>query len=322
MGSLLAGFINIANSIAAQNEDRSTGTSPIHPDCSVGVVFYTSTNTHNLIGNGEGCTTLFVNGASGNQVGTPSSPLDAVLGPLVFDPSGALMHAILNGSPAKDAGDPTGCKDDVGALLPDDQRGITRPQGLYCDIGAYEAIPPVTENQSFSVAEFSPNGTLVGTVAASDADGTIVSFAITAGNTDGAFAIDSAGTLTVANSAAINPAVNPSFALTVVVTDNDGYTASATMTVTVTARPIHRAQYQRCGDWFSARCHSRRQRCARYRYHHLCHRRRRASHHYADDTVAAVLVDPVNIDGSTQPPGAVVLDGSLAGSAADGIDHI
>ena len=191
---------------------------------------------------------MFVNGVSGNQVGTPLSPLDPVLGPLDFDPSGALMHAILNGSPAKDAGDPTGCKDDVGALLPTDQRGISRPQGPYCDIGAYEAVPPVIENQSFSVAEASPNGTLVGTVAASDADGTIVSFAITARQHRRRLRHRFAGDLTVANSAAINPAVNPSFALTVVVTDNDGYTDIGHHDRHRNARPLHRAQHKRRAD--------------------------------------------------------------------------
>ena len=317
-GIFVTGFINIANSIAAQNEDRSPGTSPIHPDCSVGLVFYTSTNTHNLVGNGEGCTTLFVNGASGNQVGTPSSPLDAVLGPLVFDPSGALMHAILNGSPAKDAGDPTGCKDDLGVLLPADQRGITRPQGLYCDIGAYEAVPPVTENQSFSVAEFSPNGTLVGTVAASDADGTIVSFAITAGNTDGAFAIDSAGTLTVANSAAINPAVNPSFALTVVVTDNDGYTASATMTVTVTADPfiVRNTNDAGTGSLRAAILAAN----AAPGVDAITFAIDGVGPHIITPTASLpVIVDPVSIDGSSQPSGSVELDGSLAGPDVDGL---
>ena len=226
---------------------------------------------------------------------------------------------ILNGSPAKDAGDPTGCKDDVGALLPDDQRGITRPQGLYCDIGAYEAVPPVTENQSFSVAEFSPNGTLVGTVAASDADGTIVSFAITAGNTDGAFAINSAGTLTVANSAAINPAVNPSFALTVVVTDNDGYTASATMTVTVTGSPFIVRNTNDAGPG-SLRAAILAANAATGLETITFAIDGAGPHVITPTTPLPAVLYPANIDGSTQPSGTVVLDGSLAGSAADGID--
>ncbi len=40
-------------------------------------------------------------------------------------------HALVPGNPAIDAGDDTTC-------LPTDQRGVARPQGLHCDIGAYE----------------------------------------------------------------------------------------------------------------------------------------------------------------------------------------
>lgn len=44
-----------------------------------------------------------------------------------------LTHALLQGSPAIDAGDPT--------FFPaTDQRGITRPQGMRSDIGAYELV--------------------------------------------------------------------------------------------------------------------------------------------------------------------------------------
>lgn len=41
-------------------------------------------------------------------------------------------HALLAGSPAIDAGTNTGCP-------ATDQRGVSRPQGTFCDIGSYEA---------------------------------------------------------------------------------------------------------------------------------------------------------------------------------------
>jgi hypothetical protein len=47
-------------------------------------------------------------------------------------------HALLPSSPAIDAGNPAGCKDQNGNLLTTDQRGIARPQGGRCDIGAFE----------------------------------------------------------------------------------------------------------------------------------------------------------------------------------------
>ncbi|QBR91705.1 putative Ig domain-containing protein [Nocardioides euryhalodurans] len=59
--------------------------------------------------------------------------------------------------------------------------------------------PPVAEDDTFEVAEDAPTGTSVGTATASDADGDTVSWAITGGNAEGAFAIDAAtGEITVA----------------------------------------------------------------------------------------------------------------------------
>jgi CSLREA domain-containing protein len=46
-------------------------------------------------------------------------------------------HALLSDSPAIDAGDPGGCRDEFGALLTTDQRGFNRP-AWGCDIGAFE----------------------------------------------------------------------------------------------------------------------------------------------------------------------------------------
>jgi hypothetical protein len=45
------------------------------------------------------------------------------------------------GSPAIDAGDPAGCLDVSGALLATDQRGVKRPIGARCDLGAVEVDP-------------------------------------------------------------------------------------------------------------------------------------------------------------------------------------
>jgi len=59
-----------------------------------------------------------------------TSPL---LGPLGLNGGPTRTHALLDGSPATDAGNPAVC-------LAVDQRGITRPQGLRCDMGAYEAL--------------------------------------------------------------------------------------------------------------------------------------------------------------------------------------
>jgi CSLREA domain-containing protein len=60
---------------------------------------------------------------------------DAMLGPLADNGGPTETHALLPGSPAIDAGS-------VDCPPPDtDQRGVTRPQGASCDIGAVEYLP-------------------------------------------------------------------------------------------------------------------------------------------------------------------------------------
>jgi len=54
-----------------------------------------------------------------------------LLGPLQNNGGQTQTHALLTGSPAIDAGTNTGCPTT-------DQRGIARPQGATCDIGAFE----------------------------------------------------------------------------------------------------------------------------------------------------------------------------------------
>ncbi len=94
---------------------------------------------------------------------------------------------------------------------------------------------PVINDQSFWVDENAANGTSVGTVAASDPDvGDHLTYSITAGNTGGAFAINgTTGEITVANPAALDYEANPTFTLTVEVTDSGtpGQTASAIVTI-------------------------------------------------------------------------------------------
>jgi len=92
--------------------------------------------------------------------------------------------------------------------------------------------------QQFSTSGSSPAGTLVGTVLASDPDvGQTLTYAITGGNTSGAFAIDTtSGRITVANASALSVAA--SFALTVQATDNGSPSLSASAVVTVTVNQV------------------------------------------------------------------------------------
>ncbi len=60
------------------------------------------------------------------------SDVDPVLGSLGDNRGLTPTHALLHGSPAIDAGDDATC-------AATDQRGVARPQGNACDIGAFEA---------------------------------------------------------------------------------------------------------------------------------------------------------------------------------------
>lgn len=77
-------------------------------------------NVHNLVGDGS---------CNANAIGLVTG--DPGLGPLADNGGRTLTHALLPGSPAISAGDDATC-------LPADQRGVSRPQGRHCDIGAYE----------------------------------------------------------------------------------------------------------------------------------------------------------------------------------------
>ncbi|TWU36173.1 Cadherin domain protein [Novipirellula artificiosorum] len=98
--------------------------------------------------------------------------------------------------------------------------------------------PVIDPSQTFSVSETAGNTTVVGTVTASDDDAatTFSAWAITAGNTGGAFAIDSSsGQITVANAAAIDYENDTTFTLTLTVSDGTNTAATETVLVNVQA---------------------------------------------------------------------------------------
>ena len=103
----------------------------------------------------------------------------------------------------------------------------------YC---ASSNTAPVIDDQSLpNVDENASNGTVVGTVSATEPDEDPLTYTITAGNTGNAFAINgTTGQVTVNNVAALDFETNPTFALTVEVTDTGALSDSATVTVNVT----------------------------------------------------------------------------------------
>ncbi len=123
----------VAGNLVAGSSDDIRGTFP-------DIVFgYSSGN--NLIGVDTGFTGMS-NGTNGNQIGTAAAPIDPLLGPLADNGGPTMTHALLAGSPATNAGDPTAV---VGFnYVPQfDQRGapLGRIFGGRIDIGAFESQP-------------------------------------------------------------------------------------------------------------------------------------------------------------------------------------
>ena len=115
----------------------------------------------------------------------------------------------------------------------DAQGGATRVPVVVAVADAAGRAPPLfpAAGWSFRVAEDAPVGTPVGTAAALDLDGGPLTYALTAGNAAGAFALDTtSGTLTVAG--ALDYETTASYALTLTASDAQGGTATVAISVT------------------------------------------------------------------------------------------
>lgn len=124
--------ITMVNSLLANNT-RSNGISiGTSDDCFTNsATTFLHSSGYNLIQNTTNC--LIVGTTTGNVIGQ-----DPVLAPLYNNGGSTKTHALLSGSPAIDAGNPSGCKDNNGVTLTIDQRRGRRPTNGTCDVGAYE----------------------------------------------------------------------------------------------------------------------------------------------------------------------------------------
>jgi hypothetical protein len=95
---------------------------------------------------------------------------------------------------------------------------------------------PVVPNQALTIPENTPNGTVIGTVVATDPDGIAgLQYSMTAGNLGNAFRIDPiTGAVIVNNSSILNFEARQIIIVTVTATDVGGLSSSGTMTVTLT----------------------------------------------------------------------------------------
>jgi CSLREA domain-containing protein len=120
--SNVGGTVTMRNTIISGNTDLSGSG---NPDC-FGAV---TSASYNLIENTTGCT------ITGNTTGNITG-MSANLGALMNNGGVSQTHALLAGSPAINAGNPAGCRDENNDLLPTDQRNFVR-NGT-CDIGSFE----------------------------------------------------------------------------------------------------------------------------------------------------------------------------------------
>ncbi len=141
-GSLIINYSTIASNSAS---DNYTGASQ-GGGCYLGgdsLILYNTILSGNTVngshGNAFGAITDGGHNLSSDQTPLLSAAgsrnnVDPKLAPLGNNGGTALTMALLFGSPAIDAGDEAECP-------PTDQRGVARPAGLACDIGAFEFAP-------------------------------------------------------------------------------------------------------------------------------------------------------------------------------------
>ncbi|MBW4612238.1 MAG: cadherin domain-containing protein [Desmonostoc vinosum HA7617-LM4] len=167
---------------------------------------------------------------SGNLTATGDlSNTNPLLGSLQNNGGSTPTHALLPGSPAIGAGNTT---------LTTDQRGITRPQGAFDDIGAFElenAAPTNLVLNPSSIPENSPINTVVGSFVTTDPNGTdIYTYTFVGGASypdNSLFTID--GSQLKAN-AAFDFESDNSYTIKVKTSDQDGLFYEKELTINVT----------------------------------------------------------------------------------------
>jgi hypothetical protein len=103
----------------------------------------------------SGTRTVTYSIVQGGYPGTGNLDADPLLGPLQDNGDFTQTMALGAGSPAIDTGDNWNCP-------ATDQRGMTRPQGAACDIGAFEAVVIPTPTPT-DIPTFTPTSTITNT---------------------------------------------------------------------------------------------------------------------------------------------------------------
>jgi uncharacterized delta-60 repeat protein/CSLREA domain-containing protein len=220
-GMANSGSLNYLNTIIA----NSTSGGDCINDAQFGTI---NTNIHNLVEDGS---------CSASLSGDPK------LGPLANNGGSTHTMALLSTSPAIGAGNDDTCEDT-------DQRGITRPQGAHCDIGAYEFVdasgptptPTVTKTlTSTQVPDSTPTATITSTPTPTntptptDAYTPTMTFTSTPTATDIPTNTPVPPTVTTTSTPTVTPTVAPTHTSTSTVTKTPTNTPTPTSTATRTA---------------------------------------------------------------------------------------
>jgi CSLREA domain-containing protein len=141
----IGGLFNNAGSVTLRNSLISGNTGAFGPDISC-ISYPVISQGYNLIRDLSTCT--LTGDLTGNLTG-----VDPLLTALQDNGGGTFTHALSAGSPAVDAGSPTAPGSGGNACALADQRGILRPLGARCDIGAFErsaalSISGITTNHA------------------------------------------------------------------------------------------------------------------------------------------------------------------------------
>jgi hypothetical protein len=194
-----------------------------------------ATGTFNLIGVDSGMAAGPSHGVNGNQIGSASSPIDPLLGPLASNGGLTLTHELLPGSPALDAGN------NAIVTVATDQRGFARiadsddPDGIATvDIGAYEAAnnPPIATDDTAQTDE--STAVIIAVLANDqDPDGDLLTVALVSDPPRGTANINADNTITYLPDPGFFG--TDSFTYTI----EDGHGGSDIATAIVTVQPVN-----------------------------------------------------------------------------------
>ena len=232
----------VFNSIIAGNTNGGSATSNTADICIPDFTFFTSSTArifsdgYNLIGNigvhtvgGTVGPTFFINGVSGDQVGTPGAILNPGLGALANNGGPTPTHLITPTSLAYNKGSNTSFTGTMGPALVaplNDQRGLVRPRGASADVGAVEAQVVVSP----ATIPAGQSGTLYTTVTFSAAGGTPAYGLVFSGSLP-------SGMTCNGTTLAGTPTQVGSFPFTITATDSTALVGTANYVLTVGSTP-------------------------------------------------------------------------------------